>query len=208
MASKRKRSDGGGADPPANPDPHSDGGGADPPADPSADPDPPAANPLPADEAAGRMVDIWSCDTISVAVSFPVEHAWLFLRNYSLYLDRSQAEVLRRFGDGWEDSFSQADRTLPPKSFCTEEVLKYIREYVRDYVHPDGAYKEAGPLTRWNFHGDAQRANGGTTGLAAKCFELLEAADFLDIDIWSEAITERNDSGQTLPTPLDPALMV
>ena len=189
MASKRKRSDGGGADPPA-------------------DPNPPTANPLSADEAGGGMVDIWSCDTISVAVRFPVQHAWLLLRNYSFFLGMSQAEMLRRMGDSWEDSFSQAQRTLPPPSFCTEEVLKYIREYVRDYIHPDGAYKEAGPLTKWNFHGDAQRANGANSGLGAKCFKLLEAADYLEIDIWSEAITERHDSGQNIPTPLDPALLV
>jgi len=181
MASKRKRSDGGGDDPPA-------------------DPDPPANDEPPVADAGGGMVDIWSCDTISVAVKFPVEHAWLLLRNFSTFLDMSKDEMLLRFKDGKGDSFSQEDLTFLPRSFCTEEVLKYIREYVRDYVHLDGAYKEAGPLTRWNFHGDAQRANGANTGLGAKCFKLLEAARYLELDIWSEAVTKRNDAGQTTPS--------
>jgi len=180
MAPKRKLSDGG-------------GGGA-PPADP-----PPADE---ADEAGGPMVSLWSCNVPSVEVEFPVQHAWLLLRNLTAFMQFSKGEILRRLQGVGGDAFTQVEKTMPPVSFCTEEVLNCVRCYVLHYVHPDGSYKEAG---EWNFHGDfngqlyeqqpigERRAIGGTLGLGALCWKLLQAADYLDIEIWpAQAVTIRN----------------
>jgi len=181
MAPKRKLSDGG-------------GGGA-----PPSAADPPSADE--ADDAGGLMVKIWSCDAHSVAVEFPLEHAWLLLRNWfepTKEEELTKAGRMQQFVDNGVHSFR-----LQPRSFCTKEVLECIRDYVRDYVHPDGSYKEAG---EWNFDNDAdlaieeRRAIGGTRGWGALCWKLLGAADYVDIEIWpEEAVKRRNDSNQTHP---------
>jgi len=174
MATKRQLSDGG-ADPPRTP---------------------PTADPPHTDDAGGPMVSIWSCDNPSIEVEFPVQHAWLLLRNYSAFMDFSKGEILRRLQEVGGDAFTQVEKTMPPVSFCTEEVLKCIRGYVRDYVHPDGSYEE---VAEWNFRGDAQlaigerRAIGVTLELGPLCWKLLQAANFLDIEIWpAQAVMIRN----------------
>jgi len=225
MALKRKRSDGG-PDPPPADDPPPDGGpdpgimeemleGEDAVAavldaqvqDGGPDP-PPADDPPPVAEAGGPMVKIWSSDIKSVAVEFPQEHAYLILRNYFQPLDATpplheinETEKTKdeRMGQMVESGVHCFE--LAPESYCTKEVLMCIRDYVRDYVNPNGFYKEAG---EWNFDNDAdlaigeRRAIGGTRGWGAQCWKLLEAAAFVDIEIWpDEAVKARNDSNQT-----------
>ena len=182
MAPKRKLSDVGGGDGP----------------DPAADPTPADE----ADDAGGPMVSIWSCDNPSVEVEFPVQHAWLLLRNWfepSMGEELTKEQRMQELVDSGVVSLR-----MQPRSCCTKEVLECIRDYVRDYVLPDGAYKAAGV---WNFRGDAtlaigeRRAIGGTLELGALCWKLLQAADFLDIEIWpEEAVKRRNYSNQTHPT--------
>jgi len=136
------------------------------------------------------MVTLLSCDASAVAVQFHLHHAWLLLRNrlmepdvYNEVLDETQMKEWLMSED------SKQLRTLPPKSFCSAEVLRSILRYVESYVSPDGVYQEIAADGNWNFPDDTLR-------VGAHCCKLLEAAHYLDVEIWpASVVMTRNREG-------------
>jgi len=134
-------------------------------------------------------VKIWSCDTHQ-PVEFYVYHAWLLLRTLLGFdpLDFAEGNQAMLFlRDQGEDS--RRARTMPVESWCTAEVLILLRDYLNAYVDPDGTFQTTNlvndlPRGHWDFYDGTSRATGETMLAGAQCWKLLEADQFLNLDIW------------------------
>ena len=106
-------------------------------------------------------------------VEFPLRHAWLLLRNTSGFLGLSEKKAMEFLESQTEDS--KRARTLSaPISCCTKDVLLSMRQYISVYVDPDsGQFLKDSEC--------AEALSGALTG--AQCWNLLEAAHFLDVNI-------------------------
>ena len=127
------------------------------------------------DPAIAATMRLWSCDT-NEPVDFYEEHAWLLLRG-TIGQEKEEAMLLLR--DEGEDS--QEARTMSGRSGCTAEVLKLLRDYVGAYVKPDGQIVEGG---LWNFLVGAVGATREIALAGCQCWSLLEAGNFLNLDVW------------------------
>mmetsp|Transcript_71691 Transcript_71691/g.116227 ORF Transcript_71691/g.116227 Transcript_71691/m.116227 type:complete len:702 (-) Transcript_71691:476-2581(-) len=135
-------------------------------------------------------VTLWSCDTPAVGVPFNLHHAWLLLRNR--LMEREDVSGETDMKEWLMSEESRPLRSLPPESFCTGEILELMRGYVESYVDCYGVYLWVDMDGNWDLSGDDLVAG-------AQCCKLLEAANYLDVEIWptheAKLLGSRNRNG-------------